>query len=332
VHSRGQTRTMRSGFRLRMVATLASLAIFLTPMTVSAQEFPTGPIRMLVSHGIGGGSDRAARFMAPFLEEALGVRVIVENMEGAGGQRALDYVWRAEPDGYTIVVSASPARVITQLSQDTTYDLTQMTHFGAWEGGNFRVLTASAGHFASFDAFVEEARSRPVSYAGAGGYGSGSHLQFVLLENALDIDMRFIPYSGAGEAWAALFGGHVDLVSVPLVSAVPYMESGEIDILAVHAPNRIAVAPDVPTLAELGYPPLVMPAANGAWGPPGMPEERVRVIADAIYSIATSAEFQAAAAAQGILLDPMTGEEFLEMTVEQMDLIGAVIHLLDDED
>lgn len=287
-------------------------------------------IRMIITHGVGGSVDTAARGIAPFLEKYLGVPVVTENMVGAGGRRAMEYVFAAEPDGYTIVVSAFPSRLIGELLYpESKYKMKEFVHLGSWVGGDYRsIIVAKNCPYQTFEELMAASKEKQLKAAGGGGLGSTSQLQTVYLKEKVGLNADFIPFDSTAEVANAVIGGHVDFGVMPLSSALRFRDQGEVNIIAVHAPKRTKAAPEVPTLEELGYKGVVIPYGVGAWAPPGTPKEIQDKYAEAIAKAVKDPEFLAWAEKTKVLLEPMGPEEFLQTTLNDYERISSVIPLL----
>lgn len=287
-------------------------------------------IRIIITHGVGGSVDTAARGMAPFLEKYLGVPVVTENMEGAGGRRAMEHVFKAAPDGYTIVVSAFPSRLIGELLYpQSNYTMKEFVHLGSWLGGDFRtIVVAKDSPYQTFEALMEAAKAKKLKAAGGGGLGSTSQLQTVFLREKVGLNADFIPFESTAEVASAVLGKHVDFGVMPLSSGLRFNAQGDLNVIGIHAPKRSKAAPDVPTLLELGYKGVVIPYGVGAWAPPGTPKEIQAKYAEAMAKAVQDPEFLAWAEKTNVLLDPMGPEEFLQTTLDDYDNISSVLDLL----
>jgi tripartite-type tricarboxylate transporter receptor subunit TctC len=287
-------------------------------------------IRMIITHGVGGSVDLPARAIAPYLEKYLGATIVPENMEGAGGRRAMEFAFAAPPDGYTIVVSAFPSRLIGELLYpESKYKMKDFVHLGAWLGGDFRtIIVAKDSPFKTFADLLNASKTRKLKASGGGGLGSTSQLQTVFLTQKVGLNADFIPYESSAEMLSSVVGGHVDFGLSQISSSARYAQQGDVRILAIHAPKRQPSIPDVPTLEELGYKGVVIPYGVGAWAPPGTPKEIQQKYGDAILKACKDPEFVAWAQKTTTLLDPMGPDEFLKTTLADYDNISSVLDLL----
>jgi len=235
---------------------LATVAIALGG-TVCAQNFPSHPVTLTVGFAPGGGADTAARLIAQKLGGNIGQPVIVENKAGAGGNIAAQHIASAAPDGYTIhLTSVGPMTVaphiVAKLPYDPRRDIAPITMGVVFPN----VLIVSSGVPAKTLAeYVALAKQKPgqLSY-GSSGVGGAGHLAGELFKERAGIDVTHVPYKGGGPAMTDLLGGRIEMyVGVPSTVA-PFVNAGKARALATTGAKRTSTMPDVPTVAEAGYP------------------------------------------------------------------------------
>jgi tripartite-type tricarboxylate transporter receptor subunit TctC len=234
---------------------LRFLGLFLLVVsTASAQEWPARPVRIIVPFPAGGSADLMPRIVAEKLSEKWGQPVIVENRPGAAGNIGADIVFRAEPDGYTLLSAPPPPLVINRLLyQKLSYDSTQfvpITVIGAIP--NVLLVPPRLG-VNSVGELISLARNNPgkLNYASQGG-GTTSHLTAELFKSmAGGLQITHIPYKGTAPALTDLLGGQVDMMCDNLGVSLPHVRSGKLRALAVASRKRFAALPDVPALAEV---------------------------------------------------------------------------------
>ena len=240
--------------KLRMMLAAAAIGF---GGTVGAQNFPSHPVTLTVGFAPGGGADTAARFIAQKLAENIGQPVIVENKAGAGGNIAAQHIAAAAPDGYTIhLTSVGPMTVaphiVAKLPYDPKRDIAPITMGVVFPN----VLVVHSGVPAKTLAeFVALAKQKPgqLSY-GSSGVGGAGHLAGELFKERAGIDVTHVPYTGGGPAMVDLLGGRIDMyVGVPSTVA-PHVNAGKARALATTGAKRTSTMPDVPTVAEAGYP------------------------------------------------------------------------------
>lgn len=240
---------------------------------------PAKPIRLLVPYGPGGSSDVIARAIATEMAKGLGKAVVVENKGGGQGTIATSEVARARPDGYTIVLGhVGTLAVNPAMMKDLPYRVDQ----------DFAPITLLARlpmvfavsdrvEAADLPAFIRLARAQPGKFNyGSAGNGSAGHLAFEMLKTATKTAITHVPYKGTGAQVADLIAGHIDAAAAGTPGLLPPFQAGRIRILAVGASKRLAVLPDVPTVAELGYPGFESSQWFGLLAPAGTPQPVVR--------------------------------------------------------
>ena len=244
------------------------------PLSARAQaDWPSRPLRMVVPFAPGGATDVTARLVAQRLSDALKQQVVVENRPGGGSIVGTDFVAKAAPDGYTLVMAANsciaPGPLMrTTMPYDAVRDLTHIALVGTFPNG----FVVRADHPAkSLAEFVAMARAKPgvLNYSSA-GVGSSGFLSGELLKQKAGIDIVHIPYKGTGPATADLLGGQLDAMFDGLVTATPHIRSGRMRLMAVTGETRARTFPEVPTTAEI-IPGVVGAAWFGVSAPARLP-------------------------------------------------------------
>ena len=236
----------------------AIAAVLLAGTSAQAQHsFPSRPITLLVGFAAGGATDTAARIIAKKLSENLGQSVVVDNRAGAGGNIAHQQIATAAPDGYTILLgSVGPLAVAPHLVKDLPYDpqkdiapLTMGVVFP-----NVLVVNPTVPA-KTLQEFVALARAKPGTLEyGSTGVGSAANLAGELLKQRASIDLTHVPYKGGGAAMPDILGGRIASYWSPPSTALPHIQTGKLRPLAVTGLTRSPTLPDVPTVAESGYP------------------------------------------------------------------------------
>ena len=234
---------------------LRFLGLFLLVVsTASAQEWPARPVRIIVPFPAGGSADLMPRIVAEKLSEKWGQPVIVENRPGAAGNIGADTVFRAEPDGYTLLSAPPPPLVINRLLyQKLSYDSTRFVPITVIGAIPNVLLVSPALGVNSIRELISLAKNNPgkLNYASQGS-GTTSHLTAELFKSmAGGLDIRHIPYKGTAPALTDLLGGQVDMMCDNLGVSLPHVRSGKLRALAVASKKRFAALPDVPALAEV---------------------------------------------------------------------------------
>ncbi|MEJ0078723.1 MAG: tripartite tricarboxylate transporter substrate binding protein [Alphaproteobacteria bacterium] len=254
------------------------LAAFVAPPAGRAQTYPNRPVRLVVPFPPGGPADALGRALADQLNRMWGQPVIIENRGGAGGNLGAEVVARAAPDGYTLLLNASShvinASLYDKLPYDPIRDFTPVSEVASY----MLVLVVHPSLPAtSVKDFVVAATAKPdgLSVANA-GLGTPTHLAAVLFAQASGANLIHVPYRGAAPASTDLIAGQVPAMFNNPVNAVPQVKSGNLRALAVTGAKRLSLLPDVPTIAESGYPGFETRTWYGLFGPAGMPADIVR--------------------------------------------------------
>lgn len=284
--------------RPRTVLTLASIAAaaLLAGPTYSQQPYPSKPIRLVVPVPPGGSLNLYTRYIGQKLGEALGQQVIVDNRPGANGMIGADIVAKASPEGYTLLMGATPTLAISptlyagKIPYNALTDFTPITLVA-------KAPSALASHPAVPAKTIKElialAKANPgkLNYA-TSGTGSGNHLMGEMLKAAAGIDIVHVPYAGGGPGLVALLAREVDLMITPPPTLIPQAKAGKIRLLAVSSLKRSPAMPDVPTIAESGYPGFEATIWYCVVAPRGTPEPVVKRLHGALTAIIDSMEFR----------------------------------------
>jgi tripartite-type tricarboxylate transporter receptor subunit TctC len=252
-----------------------ALALLLVAGVVLAQAYPARTVRIVVPYPPGGTVDVVARVVAQRLTEQTGQQFIVDNRAGANGTIGSEFVSKAAPDGYTLLVQASIFVInplfLKSVPYDVVRDFTPVANIGAVP----LLVTAHPGVPAgNLREFVALAKADPAKYTFAtSGLGSAGHLTEEVIKREAKLDLLIVPYKGAGPALTDLIGGQVSAMVDPMPSSYPHVKSGKLKPLAVTGRARAPFLPDVPTVAESGFPGFEMVSWYGLWGPPGLPRD-----------------------------------------------------------
>jgi len=292
-------------------ALAGAMALAALSAPAMAADFPEGPITWVVNWPAGGGQDTTSRLLAEPLSALLGVPVVVENYAGAGGLTGMRVLAAAKPDGYTIGMLGASS-VIQQYTAEgpVTLDaLTVLSFFGPDPGA----LTVAAGlGVESVADYVMKAKEAPGAIInGNDPPGGASYISAAILENQLGVEITKIPYAGYAPTVAALLGGEVVSATVPVPQVLEHHKSGAVRILGVMSTERHFMAPDIPTFAEQGFD-VVAGDFRAVVGPAGIPEDRAKILSDALVAALSSPDFVAKANAAGYMIDPLGAAEAVE--------------------
>ena len=267
---------MNSRARSGLAGCLSIVAAFFAPSNAGAADYPTRPIKLVVPYAAGGPTDVLGRLVGEYLGRDLKQAVVVENKAGAQGAIGAEAVARSEPDGYTLFVTAASIIVLNpMLYKKLPYDPVK----------DFRMLalitdlpvvmevhpSVPARTVAEFVAYAKQNPGK-INF-GSAGTGGTIHLAGEMFKQMAGIDMVHVPYKGAGPALTDLISGNIQLMFDTLGTALPPVKSGLLRPLGVSSKQRISDLPDVPTLAESGYPDYLVSVWYGIAAPTKLPDE-----------------------------------------------------------
>jgi tripartite-type tricarboxylate transporter receptor subunit TctC len=249
----------------------------LIAVTAQAQTYPTKPVKIVVGFAPGGGSDFAARVIAQQLTERMKNQVIVENKPGAGSLIGAEYVIKSSPDGYTLLLTPASYTVNPSVYKLTFDPLNDITPIAQISKGPYIVAVHPSVPAKTLKELVAYAKANPgkLSYASSGN-GAHIHVATEYLLYTAGINIVHVPYKGSGPALNDTVGGQVQMIFGSVATALQYVKSGRLRPLAVTTPKRIIAAPDIPTVAESGYPGWEVTNWHGLVGPKGLPKDIVQ--------------------------------------------------------
>ena len=265
----------------RFARALAVTLLAIAAQAQAADSYPSKPLRMVITFPAGGPTDVVVRLISQRLTDEWGYPVIIDNRGGAGGIVGTEIVARATPDAYTFLVGTAGGMTINPaLRSDLSYNpFRDFTPVGMLVV-NPQILVAHPSLAAkNVKELVALAKQKPgqLNFASA-GTGTATHLGLELLKLTAGIEVAHVPYKGGGPATTDLIAGHVQLLWVSIPSVLPHVKSGKLRALAVSTAKRTASAPDVPTVAESGYPGFEYSNWNALFAPAGTPQQHVRKI------------------------------------------------------
>jgi tripartite-type tricarboxylate transporter receptor subunit TctC len=277
----------------------------------AAQDYPNKPIRIVVPYSPGGGTDTVARLMAARLSTAFGQLVVVENKPGASANIGAEFVARSPADGYTVLVTAPNFTTSEALYEKLTWrfeDFIPVIHLVRY--GNF--LVASTGsQIGSVEQMIARAKAAPGTLTfGSAGTGSNSHLAMELLKQRAGVTIEHVPYKGSGPLKTDLLGSHIPLGVDGLGGLGELIKTGKVKALAVLAPKRTPLAPEIPSLGDMGINDVDGNGWYGALVPAGTPAAVVSKLHSAFAAALQAPEMRERLTAMGV--EPVGGssEEF----------------------
>ena len=294
----------------------------------TAQTYPTRPVTLVVGFAPGGGTDTVARVMQRKLGEYLGQTIVVENRAGAGGTIAAGVVAKADPDGYTFLLATIAALAVApHLNSKLPYN--PLTDFAplsmATVSGNVLVVHPSVPA-KTLAEFVKLANSRPGGIAyGTYGVGSAGHLAGELFRLTAKANLTHVPYKGGGPAMSDLLGGQIPSVFASATTATPQVKAGKLRALGSTGTKRSAALPDVPTIAEQGYPGYQATNWYAFVAPAKTPKDIVTRLNREIVKTLHDPETHAAILKQGEEPTPSTPEELAQHMASEYATWGRVI-------
>jgi tripartite-type tricarboxylate transporter receptor subunit TctC len=297
--------------------------------TCAAQPVPAYPsraVRIIVPFGTGGPSDVFARLVAQRLGENLGGNFLVENHPGAGGTIGTAMAARAAPDGHTLVVISSTlminASLYPQLPYDTVNDFAPITI--AVTTPNVLIVHRSVPA-RSVNELVDLVRAKKYDTYAMGGPGTPSHISAELFRLALKLDLTAIPFDSSGPAIASVIAGHTPIAFSGLAPAAPGIKAGLLRALAVTSHTRSSVLPDVPTLAEAGFPDQENDTPQGILAPAGTPRPIIDLLNREIARVMASPDVKQRMLAIGFEPVMTTPEEFAERIRTDIPRLGRIV-------
>ncbi|MFY3549582.1 Bug family tripartite tricarboxylate transporter substrate binding protein [Achromobacter insolitus] len=262
----------------------ACLAALITAPALAADNYPSKPITIVLPYATGGSADMLARFAAQALQTELGKPAIVEAKPGAGGVLGTEFVSRAEPDGYTLALTASGTMAVYPYVYKLRYkpleDFKQITVLVDLP---FVVVTNNEFPAKNLQEFIDYGRKNPNKITfGNAGLGTQQHLTQLMFARAAGMQVNIVPYKGSSPAMNDLLGGHIDAVLDNTGVQTPFIKAGKVRPLFVTNPERVAALPDVPTAPEAGLQGFSAVAWFGLAAPKGTPDEIIEKIQQAL--------------------------------------------------
>jgi len=293
----------------------------------AAQTYPSRPVRVVIPLGTGGTTDVPGRIVAQRLSEALGQQFIVENKTGAGGTIGADFVAKSKPDGYTLLLTATPHVITANLYKNLPYNaLSDFAPVTRIASGPYVLTVHPSLGVNSVRELIALAKKQPgkIDYASSGN-GSAQHLVGALFAHMAGIELSHVPYKGSSQAQQDLVAGMVKVGFPGTPIVIPHVKSGRLKALAVTTAQRSPHMPDVPTIAEAGVPGYEALVWVGLLAPAGTPREIVTKLNSEIGKLLRAPDVQQLLASSGVDPTPTTPEEFGVYLKSEYDKWGKVV-------
>jgi tripartite-type tricarboxylate transporter receptor subunit TctC len=298
--------------RRAALAGMLALTAAALPLHAMAQQFPSKPVKVVVGYAAGGAVDIVARTVGQSLSSSLGQPVLVENKPGAGTNIAVKAVIDAPPDGYTLLMAANALAANMALYQpapfDAERDLVPVSMIGRVP---VVIAVNPSAPFNTVAQLIAAAKSKPgtIAYASPGN-GSTPHMAVELFARAAGISLQHIPYRGGAPAITDAIGGQLPLVAVNALEALPHVKSGKLKVLAALSPARSPIFPDVPTIAESGFPGFEASVWYGLLAPANTPKPIVARLHAEVQKALQTPEVQNRMTGVGGEVVPGSAEQF----------------------
>ena len=309
-----------------MRAAIACLIIAFSSLVAAQGDYPSRPIRLIVTVPPGGAADFIARLVGGKLAESLGQPVLVENRGGAGGTIAADAVAKAAPDGYTLLQNSITTHGVgPHLYSKLPYD--PVKDFAAVSGLAVLPLVMAVNAdlpFRSVNEVIAYSKTKPLHFASSGN-GGAPHMAAELFKSVTGAPITHVPYKGSGPAVADLVGGRVQIMFDAAPSLIAHIKSGKLRVLAAASAQRNRLLPEVPTFAELGYPKVAVSLWYGLLAPAGTPKPVLTKVNSEVTKILQSSDVRERLQAQGAEPMPGTPEAFASFMQEEMAKWAPVV-------
>jgi tripartite-type tricarboxylate transporter receptor subunit TctC len=307
-----------------LLAATFGLAALVSP---ASAEYPDKPIRMVVGYAPGGAADKLVRPITDRLSRIFKQPFVVDYKPGAGAALAAEITAKAPADGYTFHITDSGPMTILPHMRKLGYDpLSSFTPLSMVGGGGVVVVVLPTSKATDMKSLVELAKKDPKNWSyGTSGVGGVGHLAGEQFKAAAKLDIGHIPYKGGSPAITELLGGHVPVLFSSLGSAASHIQSGKLRALADSSSKRSSMFPDVPTMAETGFPGFDASIWFGIVGPAGLPKEVMDKWVPALASVLKDPEVIAAIKREGYDPMPMTPQQTTERIKSDFELWGKTV-------
>jgi tripartite-type tricarboxylate transporter receptor subunit TctC len=313
---------------MAFIAAALGLSLVAAHTLVQAQPYPTRPIRFIVPNAAGGTTDLVARTVAQKMSEAIGQQLIVDNRPGSGGIVATEMVAKSTPDGYTLLMAtigniAISPHLYPKLGYDALRDFSAITQLAS---AAYMLIAHPAVPARNVKELVAAAKSQPgqLNYASAGS-GTGSHLAAELFRSVAGVDIVHVPYKGGTPGLLDVIAGNVQIMFNGIPSSMPHLKTGRVKAFAVTTPARSPAAPELPTIAESGYPGAESTSWTGVLAPAGTPGTIVTSLHAEFTKVLQHPDIKARLLADGAVPVGSTPPQFAQYIKSEFAKWGKVV-------
>jgi len=317
-------------YRRNILLPALLISFFGVTVQSSAQEkYPDRPITIVAPFPPGGVADLTARPVAAALEKVMKNPVVVVNKTGAAGAVGMSFVANSKPDGYNLLLALSSISIIPEadklFDRKPAYTMDQLIPIALVSADPTIFVVNASRPWKNLKEFVDDAKKRPgeISYSSSGVYGT-LHMAMELLSHSAGINLKHVPYSGAGPALTALLGGHVDTLASGPAVVIPQIKAGKIRPLAGWGAKRVAALPDVATFKELGYD-IEFYIWAGMFAPRGTPPAVMKSIRESVKQAVNTTEFKAAMEKLQTPIAYLDAPEFQKFWDKDAKMLAAAI-------
>lgn len=286
-------------------------------LALAKEDFPTKHITIICGFGPGGSTDIQIRGITPYVQKYLGQGIVVENRTGASGLIAFNEGFSAKPDGYTLLVTSSPAITIAEkyFPNSAKFEVRKYSHIYGFAREEL-ILIGHPEMYKSFEDFLRAGADKKLK-VGTSGKGQPSHLAAVLLELVTKQKINIIPFEGGGESMASLAGKHIDAVVTMSSTGMNLTRSGVVIPLLIIGDRRHFGYPNTPSAKDLGYDiSMLVPYLTGVVGPPNIPKDRIKVLEDAFAKAVQDPDYLKWAKNMYIEITPLSSDAFLNESLK----------------
>lgn len=313
------------GFVLLGLAVL--VGVFVNPGWTQEEKYPTRQIECIVNFPPGGPLDTSIRIIQPHLQAALGVPVVLTTKGGAAGALGTDFVAKAKPDGYTILASANaPLTIAPNVNPQITYKYTDFAHICTYTADPGVICGKAGAPWKNLEELVEYAKKNPgkLNY-GTPGMGTVAYFAMEIFKLSYGLDIVPVHFQGTGPVKNAILGGHVDLSASGFGSLGPLIKAGNIIPLVTTATQRMADFPNVPTMAEKGFPDASLNIWFGLWVPIKCPKNVVEKLSQAMEKVMKDPAVQKQIEQAAMMVDYRDGKATFQLVEQEFAAVGKVV-------